>query len=109
MNVKRFRGLNTHIHNGGFMQVQDTGASRDNRIANVIGTAIAIAGAIVASPAATERLPAAAVAVLKTVVTLGNTIQPAVATIIGIAVAAVTHPPKWLRLFGRDTRERVGT
>lgn len=75
---------------------QDTGGSRENRIANMIGTAVAIAGAIVASPAALDRLPAAAVAVLKTVVTFGNTIQPAAATIVGIVVAAATHPPRWL-------------
>ncbi len=82
--------------------MQDTtGASRENRIANVIGTMIAIAGAIVASPAAIERLPGGTVAVLKAVVTLGNMIQPAAATIIGIVVAAVTHPPRWLPAFGR--------
>ncbi|MGI8548000.1 MAG: hypothetical protein ACR2M1_11820 [Gemmatimonadaceae bacterium] len=89
--------------------MQDTGASRENRIANVIGTVIAIAGAIVASPAAMERLPAATVAVLKTVVTLGSTFQPVAVTIIGIVLAAVTHPPKWLPMFGRGARERVGT
>lgn len=77
------------------------GASNENRIANVIGTAIAIAGAIVASPVAVGRLPVATVAVLKTVVTLGNTIQPAAATIIGIVVAAVTHPPRWLTRLQR--------
>lgn len=79
----------------GVMQ-QESGGSRENRIANVIGTAVAIAGAIVASPAAMDKLPATTVAVLKTVVTLGNTIQPAAATIVGIVVAAATHPPKWL-------------
>lgn len=88
--------------------MQDNGGSRENRIANVIGTALAIAGAIVASPAAVNGLPAATVAVLKTVVTLGNTFQPAAATIIGIVVAAITHPPKWLLTAGRGARSRVG-
>ncbi len=87
----------------GVMQ-HDTGGSRENRIANVIGTAVAIAGAIVASPAALDRLPATAAAVLKTVVTVGNTIQPAAATVIGIVVAAVTHPPKWLASATRGIR-----
>lgn len=81
--------------------MQDNGGSRENRIANVIGTFVAIAGAIAASPAATNGLPASTIAVLKTVVTLGNTIQPAAATIVGIVIAAVTHPPRWLVNFGR--------
>lgn len=80
---------------------QESGGSRENRIANVIGTVLAIAGAIVASPAALERLPATAVVVLRTVVTFGNTIQPAAATIVGIVVAAATHPPKWLTAAAR--------
>ncbi|MGI8508416.1 MAG: hypothetical protein ACR2MQ_03735 [Gemmatimonadaceae bacterium] len=92
----------------GLMQ-QESGGSRENRIANAIGTAIAIAGAIVASPTAMNGLPTTTVAVLKTVVTLGSTIQPAAATIIGIVVAAITHPPRWLLAAGRDARSRVGT
>lgn len=91
----------------GIMQ-QESGGSKENRIANAIGTVIAIAGAIVASPAAINGLPATTVAVLKTVVTLGNTIQPAAATIIGIAVAAVTHPPRWLLAAGRSARSGWG-
>lgn len=87
----------------GIMQ-HDSGGSKENRIANVIGAAIAIAGAIVASPAALDRLPAGAVAVLRTVVTFGNTIQPAAATIVGIVVAAATHPPKWLATAARGMR-----
>lgn len=73
------------------------GPSRRDRITNVVATSVAIAGAIVASPVAVAQLPAGIVAVLRTAVTLGNTLQPLVVSVAGILVAAVTHPPKWLR------------
>jgi hypothetical protein len=87
------------------MQQQDVSAQ--NRITNVVATTVAIAGAIVASPAAMEKLPAAAVTILKTATTLGNTTQPLVVTVIGIVVAAVTHPPAWLSGFAHDIRRRL--
>lgn len=87
--------------------MQEPGGSRENRIANVVGTVVAIAGAIIASPVAVARLPEATVAVLKTVVTLGNTIQPAAATIAGIVIAAVTHPPRWLAAAGHNARRML--
>jgi len=79
---------------GGTMQQRDV--STQDRITNVVATIIAIAGAIVASPSAVEKLPATVVTVLKTAATLGNTTQPLIVTLIGIIVAAVTHPPAWL-------------
>jgi hypothetical protein len=86
------------------MQQQDV--STRSRITNVVATAIAIAGAIVASPSAVEKLPAAVVTVLKTAATLGNTTQPLIVTVIGIVVAAVTHPPAWLGGVARNVKER---
>ena len=86
------------------MQQQDV--SRRSRITNAVATAIAIAGAIVASPAAVEKLPATLVAILKTAATLGNTTQPLIVTVIGIMVAAVTHPPSWLSGLARGLKER---
>jgi|GEM_PF-2355571 hypothetical protein len=80
--------------------------STQSRITNVVATAIAIAGAIVASPSAVEKLPAAVVAVLKTATTLGNTTQPLIVTVIGVVVAAVTHPPAWLGGVARSVKER---
>lgn len=75
-------------------QVEDV--SMRNRITNVVATTIAIAGAIVASPSAVANLQGAVVTVLKTATTLGNTTQPLIVTVVGIIVAAVTHPPAWL-------------
>ena len=75
-------------------QAQDI--STHSRITNVVATTVAIAGAIVASPTAMEKLPSAVVTVLKTATTLGNTTQPLFVTVIGIVVAAITHPPNWL-------------
>lgn len=86
-------------------QVDD--ASRRNRITNVVATTIAIAGAIVASPSAVANLPGAVVTVLKTAATLGNTTQPLIVTVIGIVVAAVTHPPAWLSGLRRGIRGRL--
>jgi hypothetical protein len=79
------------------MQQQQQRISTQDRIMNVVATAVAIAGAIVASPAAMEKLPSAVVTILKTTTTLGNTTQPVLVTVIGIVVAAITHPPRWLR------------
>jgi len=70
--------------------------STKNRITNVVATTVAIAGAIVASPAAMEKLPGSVVTILQAATTLGNTTQPLVVTVIGIVVAAITHPPAWL-------------
>ncbi len=86
-------------------QVQD--GSTQSRITNMVATSIAIAGAIVASPAAMERLPGVVVTVLKTATTLGNTTQPLIVTVIGIMVAAVTHPPMWLTGLARGVRARL--
>lgn len=86
------------------MQQQDS--STQNKITNVVATAIAIAGAIVASPSALERLPAAIVTVLKTATTLGNTTQPLIVSVVGIVIAAVTHPPEWLGGVARSVKER---
>jgi len=88
-------------------QTQQVDVSTQNRITNVVATAIAVAGAIVASPAAMERLPAAVVAVLKATTTIGNTTQPLIVTIIGIVVAAITHPPAWLAGVARGVRSRL--
>jgi len=88
-------------------QTQQVDVSTQNRITNVVATAIAVAGAIVASPAAMEKLPGAVVTVLKTTTTLGNTTQPLIVTIIGIVVAAITHPPAWLAGVAREVRSRL--
>lgn len=85
-------------------QVQD--GLTQSRITNVVATSIAIAGAIVASPSALERLPVAVVTILKTATTLGNTTQPLIVTVVGIVVAAVTHPPVWLSGLAHDVRAR---
>ena len=87
------------------MQQQDV--STQNRITNVVATAIAIAGAIVASPAAMEKLPAVVVTILKTTTTLGNTTQPLIVTVVGIVIAAVTHPPGWLANLAHGVRIRL--
>jgi hypothetical protein len=86
---------------------QQVDVSRRSRITNVVATTIAIAGAIVASPAAIEKLPGAVVAVLKTAATLGNTTQPLIVTVVGIVVAAVTHPPAWLTGIANGVRGRL--
>ena len=86
-------------------QVQDV--SMRNRITNVVATTIAIAGAIVASPTAVASLPGAAVTVLKTATTLGNTTQPLIVTVAGIVVAALTHPPAWLSGLAHGIRSRL--
>lgn len=87
---------------GGVMQQHDV--SRRSRITNVVAAAVAIAGAIVASPAAVEKLPATVVMVLRTTATLGNTTQPLVVTVIGVLLAAATHPPAWLTGLVRGMR-----
>ena len=86
-------------------QVEDV--SMQNRITNVVATAIAIAGAIVASPSAVEKLPGAIVTVLQTATTLGNTTQPLIVTVVGIVVAAATHPPAWLSDLAHGLRNRL--
>lgn len=86
-------------------QVQDV--SMQNRITNVVATTVAVAGAIVASPAAMEKLPSAMVTVLKTATTLGNTTQPLIVTVVGIVVAAVTHPPAWMSNLAHGVRSRL--
>jgi hypothetical protein len=86
---------------------QQVDVSRQNRITNVVATTIAIAGAIVASPAAVEKLPGAVVAVLKTAATLGHTTQPLIVTVVGIVIAAVTHPPAWLTGIAKGVRGRL--
>ncbi len=78
-----------------------------NRITNVVATAIAIAGAIVASPAAVEKLPGTIVTVLKLAATLGNTTQPLIVTVFGIVIAAATHPPEWLSNAVHGIRSRL--
>lgn len=88
-------------------QTQHVDVSTQNRITNIVATAIAVAGAIVASPSAMEKLPGAVVAVLKTTTTLGNTTQPLIVTVIGIVIAAVTHPPAWLTGVARGVRNRL--
>jgi len=89
------------------MQQQAQDVSRQNRITNVVATTVALAGAIVASPAAMEKLPSAVVTVLKTTTTLGNTTQPVLVTVIGIIVAAITHPPTWLSDAVHSVRHRL--
>lgn len=86
-------------------QVEDV--SMQNRITNVVATAIAVAGVIVASPSAVEKLPGAIVTVLKTAATLGNTTQPLIVTMVGIVVAAATHPPAWLSNLVYEMRSRL--
>ena len=86
-------------------QVQDV--SMRNRITNVVATTIAIAGAIVASPSAVANLPDAVVTALKTAATLGNTTQPLIVTVVGIVVAAVTHPPAWLSALKQGITSRL--
>lgn len=71
-------------------------ASRPNRITNIVATVVAIAGAIVASPAALEKLPDSVVQVLRVTATLGNTTHPMAVTIAGVLIAAITHPPEWI-------------
>jgi hypothetical protein len=93
------------ITGGSMQQVQDV--SMQNRITNVVATAIAIAGAIVASPSAVANLPGAVVTVLKTAATLGNTAQPLIVTVVGIVVAAITHPPAWLSAVTQGIRSRL--
>lgn len=88
-------------------QAQQPDSSRQNRITNVVATTIAIAGAIVASPSAMEKLPGALVTVLRTTTTLGNTTQPLIVTVVGIVVAAVTHPPGWLAGIAHGVRSRL--
>lgn len=87
------------------MREQDV--STQNRITNVIATAIAIAGAIVASPAAMEKLPGTAITVLKAMTTFGNTTQPLLVTVVGIIVAGATHPPAWLAGFAHEVWQRL--
>lgn len=89
------------------MQQQAQDVSTQNKITNVVATTVAIAGAIVASPPAMEKLPSAVVAVLKTTTTLGNTTQPVLVTVIGIIVAAITHPPRWLSDAAHAIRHRL--
>ncbi|MEO7043230.1 MAG: hypothetical protein ABI035_13290 [Gemmatimonadaceae bacterium] len=88
------------------MKVQPD-ASAQSRITNVVATTVAIAGAIVASPVAMEKLPVAVVSILRTTTTLGNTTQPLVVTVIGIVLAAVTHPPAWLSGLVHGVRRRL--
>jgi hypothetical protein len=82
-------------------------ASHRNTITNAVAAAVAIAGAIVASPSAMEKLPAAVGVILKTTATLGNTTQPLVVTVLGVLIAAVTHPPRWLSASIGGLRRRV--
>lgn len=82
-------------------------APNRNTITNAVAAAVAIAGAIVASPSAMEKLPAAVGAILKATATLGNTTQPLVVTVVGILIAAVTHPPGWLSASIGGLRRRV--
>jgi len=89
------------------MQQQQQDISAQNRITNVLATTVAIAGAIVASPAAMAKLPDAVVTVLKTTTTLGNTTQPVLVTVVGIVVAAITHPPRWLSDVAHGIRHRL--
>jgi hypothetical protein len=93
------------VTGGSMQQVQDV--SMQNRITNVVATTIAIAGAIVASPSAVASLPGAVVTVLKTAATLGNTAQPLIVTVVGIVVAAITHPPAWLNAATQGIRSRL--
>ena len=97
-----------YVETGGMMQqqAQQKNISTQSKITNVVATIIAIASAIVASPAAMEKLPAAVVSILKTTTTLGNTTQPLLVTVIGIVLAAVTHPPAWLSQFAHGVRRR---
>ncbi len=81
--------------------------SARNKVTNVVATTVAIAGAIVASPVAMEKLPAAVVSILRTTTTLGSTTQPLVVTVIGIVLAAVTHPPAWLSDLVHGVRGRL--
>ena len=80
------------------------GSSKPSRIANVVATTIALSGAIIASPDAVAKLPSALVVALRTTATLGHTLQPVVVTVLGVVVAAVTHPPHWLTAIGRGVR-----
>ena len=88
-------------------QTQQVEVSTQNRITNVVATTIAVAGAIVASPSAMEKLPGAVAALLKTTTTLGNTTQPLIVTVVGVVVAAVTHPPAWLSGLAQRVRNRL--
>lgn len=83
---------------------QGDASSKPSRIANVVATAVALSGAIIASPDAVAKLPSALVVALRTTATLGHTLQPVVVTAVGVIVAAVTHPPHWLAAIGRATR-----
>ena len=88
-------------------QDQKGDVSTQSRITNVVATTIAIAGAIVASPGTMEKLPGAVVTVLRTTTTLGNTTQPLLVTVIGIVIAAITHPPKWMSNVARGIRHAL--
>ncbi len=91
--------------NGGAMRQQDV--SKQNRITNVVATTIAIAAAVVASPSALSELPSGVVTVLRTAATLDHTTQPLVVTVVGVLVAAVTHPPAWLTGLAHGVRSRL--